>query len=322
MFVPWHGEKVSAKWLADHPGSWRHVKDIPKEAGLLVRKDGDDENDVTLVSRAGDCSPPYEPTSPPTPVTATVTNRSAKAELLRGTKATISEATGPKTETTPLAAMGRKRGRSGGRQIKKQKLPAEISKAGRKRSPERIRIVLDSLRENPLLSNAASKAGIHRKTLEYWLKRSAAGDAGYDIEWQGLEWRFHEHCEAARDEAYDKLLGALWDIAMGGEVYKTDESLLSLGYEGPDAYLRDENGNPVVETIRNPNGKMLRFLLELLRPEKWGKRRKRYVPQKGGVLIIGNTPKKPDKKPVNSSAASSKARQWKALSRRIREAKP
>src|SRR5260221_8950247 len=28
--------------------------------------------------------------------------------------------------------------------------------------------------------HAATKAGIHRKTLEYWLRRSAAGDAGYD----------------------------------------------------------------------------------------------------------------------------------------------
>ena len=218
----------------------------------------------------------------------------------------MSETKEPKTETTPLEAMGRKRGCRRGRQL----------------SPERMRIVLDSLRECPLLFKAASKARIHRKTLEYWLKRSAAGDAGYDVEWQGLEWRFHEHCKSAMDEPYENLVGALWDIAMGGEVYKKDEFLLSLGYEGPDAYLTDENGNPVVETIRNPNGKMLRFLLELLRPEKWGKRRKRYVPQKGGVLVIGNTPKKPDKKPENSSAASSKARRWKALSRRIWEAKP
>ena len=64
-------------------------------------------------------------------------------------------------------------------------------------------------------------------------------------------------------------------------VYKNDEFLLSLGYKGPDAYLTDENGNPVVETVRNPNRKMLRFLLEWLRPEKWGKDRKIDVPQKG-----------------------------------------
>jgi hypothetical protein len=35
---------------------------------------------------------------------------------------------------------------------------------------------------------------------------------------------------------------------MGGVVYKNDEFLLSLGYEGPDAYLR--NGIPALETVR------------------------------------------------------------------------
>jgi hypothetical protein len=73
------------------------------------------------------------------------------------------------------------------------------------------------------------------------------------------------------------------DIAMGGVVYKNDEFLLSLGYEGPDAYLKDENEIPVLETVRKANPKMLRFLLEWQRPEKWGKHPKIDVPQKGGV---------------------------------------
>jgi hypothetical protein len=63
---------------------------------------------------------------------------------------------------------------------------------------------------------------------------------------------------------------------MGGVVYKNDEFLLSLGYEGPDAYLR--NGIPALETVRKANPKMLLFLLEWQRPEKWGKRRKIDVP--------------------------------------------
>jgi hypothetical protein len=37
------------------------------------------------------------------------------------------------------------------------------------------------------------------------LRRSAAGDAGYDIEWQGIERRFHEHCTSAIDETNDTL---------------------------------------------------------------------------------------------------------------------
>ena len=111
--------------------------------------------------------------------------------------------------------MGRKRGRSGGRQIKKQKLPAGIYKVDRKLSPERMRVVIESLREVPILSQAASKAGIHRKTLEYWLKCSEAGDDGYDIEWREVIWRFHEHCQTAIEEAYDKVLGPAWEFAMG-----------------------------------------------------------------------------------------------------------
>jgi hypothetical protein len=194
----------------------------------------------------------------------------------------------------------------------------KVSKAGRKLSPERMRIVVESLREYPVLSDAASKAGIHRKTLEYWMKCSAAGHDGYDIEWQGVIWRFHEHCQTAIEEAHDKILAAAWDSATGGVVYKNDEFLLSLGYEGPDAYLRDENGIPVLETIRKANPKMIRFLLEWQRPDEWGKHPKTDVPQKGGVRVISDITKKPE----NSSAASIKARQWKSRSRRIREAKP
>ena len=203
------------RWLREHPDRRRRIADVRQEAAPPVppveseidlgaepagpnaqtssrgvRDNGGDEDDVALVeTRAGDRSPPPEPISLPTTVTATVKNGTTKAELLRGTKATTSEAEGPKTETTPLGAMGRKRGRRRGRQL----------------SPERMRIVLDSLREYPVLSYAARKAGIHRKTLEYWIKRSAAGDAGYDLEWQGVECRFHEHFETAMQEADDRV---------------------------------------------------------------------------------------------------------------------
>jgi hypothetical protein len=61
---------------------------------------------------------------------------------------------------------------------------------------------------------------------------------------------------------------------------------------------------------------MIRFLLEWLRPEKWGKRRKIDVPQKGGVLVIGRAD---SAKPNNGSAASVEARKWKAAMRMIGE---
>ena len=326
-------------WLKENPGKWRSLEDVEQEVARLrppvesetnleagpaepngqtsshdVRKDGGEASDVTLVDiPAVDSSPPYQPTSLPVPVPAIIKG-TTKAELLPPAKAAMRETKGPKTGATPLGAMGRKQGRGGGRQLKKQKLPAEVSKAGRKLSPGRMRVVLECLREYPVLSDAASKAGIHRKTLEYWMKCSEAGNDGYDIEWQGVIGRFHEHCQTAIEEADDKLLAAAWDIA---KVYKTDEVLVNLGYEGPDAYLRDENGNPVVETIRKLNGKMIRLLLECLRPKKYGKRRKHDVPQKGGVLVIGDSTKKPE----NSCAASIRARKWKSRWGMIRKAK-
>jgi hypothetical protein len=317
------------RWLREHPGRWWYIKDLQQEAAPPgppveseidlgpvpavpnaqtssrgVRDNGGDEDDVALVeTRAGDPSPSHEPTSLPTTATATVKNGTPKAKLLRGTKATASEAEGPKTETTPLAATGRKRGRRRGHQL----------------SPERMRIVLDSLRERPILSDAAAKAGIHRKTLEYWLKRSEAGDDGYDLEWRGETARFHEHYESAIGEGYDELVLRVVDIAMGGVIYKTEQSLVDRGLRGPDAYLRDANGIPVVETIRNPNGKMLRFLLELLRPKKWGKHRKIDVPQTGGVLVVGGIPHDIPNKVNNATAASVKARKWKVGWRMLQE---
>jgi hypothetical protein len=288
------------RWLREHPDRWRRIEDVQQEAAPPappveneidlgaepagpngqtssrgVRDNGGDEADVALVDTlAGDRSPPHEPTLP-TPVTTTVENGGAKVAM--------SEAGGPKTETTRLAAMGRKRGRRRGRQL----------------SPERMRIVLDSLREYPVGSYAARKAGIHRKTSEYWLKRSAAGDAGYDLEWRGETARFHEHCETAKGEAEDKVLEAAWHIAMG--------------------CVRDENGNLVLQANIKQRGKMLRFLLEWLRPEKWGKHPKIDVPQTGAVLVVGGIPHDIPNKVNNGTAASVKARKWKAAWRMIKK---
>jgi hypothetical protein len=303
-------------WLKENPGKWRSLEDVKQEAARLrppvesetnleagpaepngqtsshdVRKDGGEESDGTLVDA------PYQPT--PVPVQAIIKG-TTKAELLPPANAAMSETKEPKTETTPLGPAGPKRGRRRGRQPENQKLPAEVAKAGRMLSPERMRIVLDSLRVVPILHHAATKAGIHRKTLEYWLRRSAAGDAGYDIEWQGIEWRFHELCTSAIDEANDSVRAVMWQNAMG-VVSKTDE-----------------NGNFIFEACGQPNMKTARHFLEWQRPEQWGERRKRHVPHNTGVLVIGGDV---TKKPEYDTTASVKARKWKSFSRKFREAK-
>jgi hypothetical protein len=347
------------QYLNEIEGRWRSIEDVQREAAQPAapveievnvvavssgpngqmsshdaRKDGDDEDGVALIDAlSGDCSPPCEPTLS-TPVNANVPNGSMNAELQRPAKAAMSETKGPKTGATPLGETGRKQGRGGGR--KKQKRPAETSKARQKRY-EQMPVVLDSLRECPVLSDAAKKAGIHRKTLENWRKRSEAGDDGYDIEWQDCMLRFHEHCEGAKEEAFENLVAAAWEIVKG-VVYKYDEALLSLGFEGPDAYARDQNGNPIAEVIFKPRArkKMIRSLLEWR--DKYGNHPKIDVPQQGGIVFVdvhfGPRPSGPDapppapparerrpKKIENSSAASVKVRKWKSLSRMIRKAK-
>jgi hypothetical protein len=332
--------REKAHWLKENAGRFRRIDDIEQESaqlGLLlenennvgaaaagpnceisspdVRKDGD--KDVALIDTLpGDYSPPYQPTSLPTPVKANVPNGSTQTELLPRAKAATTETKGPKAETTLPRTTGRKRGRSGSRQPRKQMPPARILRSTPKLSPKRMRIVLDTLRECPILSRAADKAGIHRHTLKYWMKRSEAGDDGYDIEWQGITLRFHEHCKSAIDQAHDQLLAVVLQIA-NGEIFKTDPFLVDvLGYQGVDAYAKDENGNFIVEAIGRPNFKMMRLFLQLVRPEEYANNRKIDIPQKGGVIVIGQNTEKLE----NSSAASIKVRKWKSCSRKIRQA--
>src|SRR5208282_2117295 len=145
---------------------------------------------------------------------------------------------------------------------------------------------------------ATKKAGVHRRTPEYWLKGSAAGHDGYDVEWRGVTMKFHEHYISAMEEGGD-IEEVAFRLATGydeiltyrGRVsYKTDLVLWSLGHRGPDAYLKDENGNPVPETVPKCDLKTARLYLELYHP-KYGKDRKMDVTHKTGVLVIGGPSK-------------------------------
>jgi hypothetical protein len=295
-------------WLKQNEGRFRPIEDVLREdaprmssvetelnlgAGPAepadsssspeVRNDGDDKDDVALADTLlGDRLRPCKPTSLPTPV-------KENAE--------------------------------------KQKPPAGISKSTPKLSPKLMRLVLNSLRETPLLWHAADAAGIHRKALKYWMDRSEAGDDDYDIKWQGLTWRFHEHCKSAIDEAHQKLIDIMFQRALfgydkvlirrGRVMYKIDQGLVGLGYQGPDAYLKDVDGNPIPETVHKVDMKAMLFILEWYRPGTWDKHPKIDAPHEGGVLVIGDV----TKKPKYNTAASVKARKWKSGSRMIREEK-
>lgn len=236
----------------------------------------------------------------PAPLSKNVQRVSTQTERPRSAAAATRETEEPKAPANMVGAKGRKPARAGRRQRKKRKLSAKASKARRRALAERMRrmrVVLDSLSESPIQSAAARKAGIHRKTLEYWIKHSKAGDDGYDIECDGLMWRFHQLVEFAIEEAHDKIEEVAW-VRAKGELYKKD------GAEVPHLY------------IRPPDWKMCRFLLERRRPEKWGKHPKIDIPQKGGMVLIGDTPKK-----QKCPEASIKARKWKSMAAIIRKTK-
>ena len=166
-------------------------------------------------------------------------------------------------------------------QINKHDRTRGKSKASRKRSPRVMRIVLDALTERPILSYAAKKAGIHFKTLQYWLKCSKAGHEDYDLQWQGFKGRFHEHCEWAIEQAHDVVRDVVVAIAMGYQI-KTDPFFVEvLDCRGLDAFVKEENGEFIMEPGGPPNPKMLRFYLEWRYPEKYGKLRKIETPQTG-----------------------------------------
>ena len=142
----------------------------------------------------------------------------------------------------------------------------------------------------PSIRGQLRKQAIHPKTLAYWLRCSKDGHDGYDLVWQGVLWRFHEHCTTAIQEPYQKVLEVAWRIAMG------------VKYPGYEAYFDAP-----------ANAKMLRFLLKLLLPEKYGKRRKAEAAHRRVVLVVGQ----PAKRREYNTAASVQARRWKSLSKKI-----
>jgi hypothetical protein len=237
----------------------------------------------------------------------TLPTESAQIEPRPGTE------TAPKEiNERPAANAGRKRDADDSRQVETQKLSARDSRIIQRRF-ELMRLVLEALRKCPILDCAAIKAGVHPKTLANWIKCSKAGHDGYDPEWQDIQLGFHEHCEAAIEEAHDLLHFCIWQMAMG-ITFRTDPALVGLGLRGPDAYAIDEKGDYIEEGIRHPNRKMIQTYLEWKRPEKYAKKPKRDIFQTGGVLFVDFWRTRRHK---NTYAASAKARSWKALAGRI-----
>lgn len=298
------------QWQKDHPNDFTPLADILKDetdirtdviaqevgsstsASHRLATDKADDNaqfaqprlqgsllsDQSAVARGRPATPDQHFRLPPPTQTITVGAGQIAPSETKGS--------GPDTSRPKVI---RPSGPSGDRQPKKQTPSAGSPKSAPKLSLERMIIVLESLRECRVYARAAEKAGIHRKTLEYWLKCSKAGDDGYDLVWEGVLWSFHEHCTTAIQEAEEKVLAVAWEMAKG------------IKYPGYDAY------------VKRPNVKMLRCLLKLMLPEKYGKRWKAEATHCSPVLIVGQ----PAKRREYNTAASIQARRWKSLSNKI-----
>ena len=264
-------------------------------------------------------SPAHKPPTLSASVNGNFPSGSTRTALLPKAAAATSETNEPNTQPDQLDNPDYKPDPSVVcQQPEKQQLPGKKTRVRPKLSPERMLIVIEALRECPILSSAAAKAGIHPKTLSYWLQCSKAGDDGYDIVWQDEQDRFHELCNDAIADAMDEVRDVGWKIALGVK-FKINKVFLKFGGPAIRAYTEDENGNRIEVPLGRPNSKMLRFMMEWEWPEKYGKHPKGDIPRIDGVLVIGERTKK-RKRPKSNCASRVRARRWKSLSRKVRAA--
>ena len=80
-------------------------------------------------------------------------------------------------------------------------------------------------------------------------------------------------------------------VYRGRVVYKIDPTLRARGFRGPEAYLRDKNGNAIPEMVRKFDKKALKRLLKRQFPDKYGKHPKSSLPPQSGGLPVVDMPK-------------------------------
>ena len=169
-------------------------------------------------------------------------------------------------------------------------------------TPKRLKKILDTMADIPVKSIACRAVGISRSTIDYWLKRSENGKPGdgFDVMIDGEPVRFHVAFASSHNEGIDKVEAQAIRVASGeahevlthhGRVqYKTDPEmaqLLGLPLDDPRCYQRDEDGNPIPETVPLFDPDMARFVLKTHRPDQYGDRMKHDVTYRGGVLVVG-----------------------------------
>jgi hypothetical protein len=175
----------------------------------------------------------------------------------------------------------------------------------RKYAPERLQAILTYVAEMPVIADTCRRAGISRSSLIYYLAKSERGKPGdgfdlptgdFDDNDQPIKRRFHELWADALEDGIDKVERAAHRIAVGqpkpltnkyGVIYKLDQDKLDLGLTDMEAYLHDEHGKPIPETIIEQDPDMMRFILKTRRQRVYGDHTSVDMVHSGGVLVVG-----------------------------------
>lgn len=169
-----------------------------------------------------------------------------------------------------------------------------------RRYPKTLRLCITIAKKNPVESKIAAYAGIATGTLRYWLKLSERGNPGDDFDLEtdhGRVERFHILFQDAVAEGIGEVEHKVFMAATGQEktilshqghvTYKSDRNLLQLGMTGEEAYLLDEFGDPVPETIPLLDLESSRWFLARRKPEMYGNKQTVQVDHKhSGVLVV------------------------------------
>lgn len=187
--------------------------------------------------------------------------------------------------------------RSGGREL--AKLAREMtSLVGRKNSPQRLEFLCRRIELFPNITQTCGFAGISVSTLKYWLVKSEKGRVGdgFDLTIDDRKGRFHEFWQDAIDAGVQMVEDGFKDRALNGYYetlsdkgrvqYQYDKDLVALGYTGPDAYLLDEEGNPIPERIHHQDPDVMLAVLKAFRRDRYGVHDKLDVTHRGGVMVV------------------------------------
>lgn len=178
-------------------------------------------------------------------------------------------------------------------------------KGGQKRTPGKMIGICECIARIPVAKDACAANGITTHTLKLWLTKSRLGNPGdgFDLvlnpddapEDQQVI-RFHEMYDESLKEGAQEMFRATWQRAIGYQepltyqgrvIYKLDPQKLKDGKEGMDAYLLDDDGRPVPESVEKQDPDLMQFMLKGLMPETFGNKTKIELEGKiSGVLVV------------------------------------